>query len=92
VLFKKNGGWKPLPFKGVLKEGKAYEGIPLLRERLHLTGDEQDCEEGNVYDSCLKQAVIHFQKRHGLVAKGVIGRKTLLALNQPVEEKIKKYV
>lgn len=34
--------------------------------------------------------MIHFQKRHGLVAKGVIGKETRKALNIPVEVRIKE--
>ncbi|SFV57214.1 hypothetical protein MNB_SV-3-1355 [hydrothermal vent metagenome] len=85
------GGWKPLFFRGRLKPGRAYKIIPALRERLRLSGDYQGCEapESNLYDTCLKKAVIRFQKRHGLVAKGVIGKTTRKALNVPVEVRIK---
>ena len=86
------GGWSHLSFKGTLKPGKAYKSIPLLRERLRQSGDYQSCgkTEGKVYDKCLKQAVIHFQKRHGLVAKGVVGKETRKTLNVPVEARIKE--
>ena len=87
-----HGGWTHLSFKGTLQPGKAYKSVPALRERLRQSGDYMGCDrpEGKVYDKCLKQAVIHFQKRHGLVAKGVVGKETRKALNVPVEARIKE--
>ena len=86
------GGWGHVSFKGTLKPGKAYKSIPELRERLRRSGDYRGCDtpEGKIYDTCLKKAVIHFQKRHGLVAKGVVGKETRKALNIPVEVRIKE--
>ena len=43
-----------------------------------------------MYDKCLKEAVIHFQKRHGLVAKGRTSSETIRALNVPIELRIKQ--
>jgi len=84
------GGWDILPSKGLLKPGKAYNIIPTLRERLRIGGDYVNCNtsETNLYDTCLKKAVIRFQKRHGLTAKGIVGKGTLRALNTPVEKRI----
>jgi len=86
------GGWGHVSFKGTVKPGKVYKSIPELRERLRRSGDYRGCDtpESKVYDSCLKKAVIHFQKRHGLVAKGVVGKETRKALNIPVEVRIKE--
>jgi len=86
----KHGGWGHVPLKGLLRVGKAYDAVPLLRDRLRISGDYVSCQnsETNVYDQCLKKAVVHFQKRHGLVAKGVIGKETINALNIPVEVRV----
>jgi murein L,D-transpeptidase YcbB/YkuD len=86
----KNGGWQHIPFVGVLRVGNSYGVIPQLRERLHRSGDDVGCknEATTLYDSCLQKSVIHFQKRHGLVAKGVVGKETLRALNVPIEKRI----
>lgn len=88
----KNGGWEYLPLKGTLNVGNAYGVVPALRERLRITKDYEPCdtEESTVYDTCLKDAVVRFQKRHGLVAQGVIGSETVLALNVPVEKRIEQ--
>ncbi|WP_373029092.1 murein L,D-transpeptidase [Sulfurovum sp.] len=88
----KNGGWAHVPFEGVLKPGEPHDIVPHLRERLRITGDYGTCRSGesNVYDTCLKEAVVHFQKRHGLEDEGVIGKKTMAALNVPIQKRIKQ--
>jgi len=88
----KIGGWAQVPFEGVLKPGEAHDIVPLLRERLRITGDYGNCssKKENVYDECLKDAIVHFQKRHGLENEGVIGKKTMTALNVPIEMRIEQ--
>ncbi|EIF50454.1 murein L,D-transpeptidase [Sulfurovum sp. AR] len=88
----KNGGWPIIAFKGVLKPGESHEIVPLLRKRVRITGDYGSCnsKEGDLYDSCLKEAVVHFQKRHGLEAEGIIGAKTMAALNVPIEKRVEQ--
>jgi murein L,D-transpeptidase YcbB/YkuD len=87
-----NGGWPQIPLKVTLKPGEANDVVPLLRQRLHITGDYGSCRSKteNVYDACLKEAIIHFQKRHGLDAEGVIGEETIAALNVPIEKRIEQ--
>ncbi len=88
----KNGGWAHVPLNGSLKPGEAYDVVPLLRERLRITGDYGSCrsKEANVYDACLKEAVVRFQRRHGLDAEGVIGKETIAAINVPIEKRIEQ--
>jgi len=92
LVIEKQGGWEHLPLKGILRVGKTYAVVPSLRRRLQISGDYKPCDLNNatVYDRCLEKAVIHFQERHGLVAKGVIGKETIKALNMPVEIRIKQ--
>ena len=92
IELEKNGGWKYVPLKGILKKGKAYKVVPALRERLQMSGDYVACgkPENNIYDSCLQKAVKHFQKRHGLIAKGILNKKTIHALNVPIDLRIKQ--
>jgi murein L,D-transpeptidase YcbB/YkuD len=89
---RKNGGWPQVPLKETLKPGETSDIIPLLRERLHITGDYGSCSSkaANLYDACLKEAIVHFQKRHGLDAEGVIGKETIAALNTPIEKRIEQ--
>jgi murein L,D-transpeptidase YcbB/YkuD len=88
----KQGGWEPVPIKGKLVMGKNYTVVPALRERLRASGDYIPCKsaETKMHDKCLHDAVVRFQKRHGLVAKGVIGPKTIGALNVSLEDRIKQ--
>lgn len=85
-----SGGWSKVVFKHKAKVGRSDTGVPLLRERLRKSGDYVPCEkpETMVYDSCLKEAVKRFQKRHGLGVDGAVGRETLMALNVPIEKRI----
>ncbi len=67
----------PLPGKK-LEAGQSYAGVALLAHRLQALGDlAPDATANGLYDARLAQAVRAFQQRHGLVADGVIGAKTL---------------
>jgi murein L,D-transpeptidase YcbB/YkuD len=66
----------------VLKTGKVLvqdERVPLLRDKLGLTGDKSDI----TYDKELEGAVAKFQKKHGLPATGSLTAATVDALNGP---------
>lgn len=47
-------------------------------------------EKDALFDECLNVAVKKFQKRHGLVVDGIVGKGTQKVLNMSVDEKIKK--
>ena len=49
---------------------------------------ENDCY--SIFDKNVKEAVISFQKNHGLVPDGIVGGQTRKALNMSVEKKIVK--
>jgi murein L,D-transpeptidase YcbB/YkuD len=60
-----------------------------LRQRLMSSGDlTLEGPDPEIYDTALVQAVERFQLRHGLEADGVVGAKTLEALNAPVQQRI----
>jgi len=93
IALKQKGGWQPVYFKGTLKPGKRYAAIPAVRARLKATGDYRPCSpdsnlSGTLYDACLKKAVVHFQRRNGLGASGVIGKETRRVMNIPIEDRI----
>jgi murein L,D-transpeptidase YcbB/YkuD len=67
--------------------------IPLLRKRLIASGDlaaPTEEEYFSLFDETLREAVQRFQTRHGLIADGVVGAKTLTELNVPVSERIRQ--
>jgi murein L,D-transpeptidase YcbB/YkuD len=88
----KNGGWPQVSIEETLNPGESHAAVPLLRERLRITGDYGSCSSTieNSYGECLQEAIVHFQKRHGLSDDGVIGKETIVALNVPIEKRIEQ--
>lgn len=83
------GGWPVVPGGTILKPGMEDAQALLLRQRLAVTGDFSGPVSASLfYDSALEVAVKRFQTRHGLDADGVVGGKTLEALNTPVSLRI----
>lgn len=86
-----NGGWPGIPPGSTIKPGGLDERVPLLRTLLLKTGDlEQTSASDHEYDQATAEAMRTFQARHGLVADGVVGLKTLESLNVSVEERIRQ--
>jgi len=84
-----SGGWPAVPPGPTLKREMSDPRVGLLRERLRVTGElDAPAGEPNHFDETLKQAVISFQRGHGLQADGAVGAQTLAALNVPVESRI----
>jgi murein L,D-transpeptidase YcbB/YkuD len=85
------GGWAKLPPGPSLRRGDHDARIPLLRRRLVLTGDLELSRPGpdKQYDGTIEGAVMRFQHRHGLVPDGVVGKRTLKALNVSVDDRIR---
>ena len=64
-----------------LEPGSAWDGLPLLAQRLVAVGDlPPDAPVSPVYDDTLRRGVSAFQQRHGLTADGVLGQATLAQL------------
>ncbi len=87
-----SGGWPEIaPVGPSLELGATGNEIIQLRERLRLSGDlVTDIPNVHGFDSELKQAVKHFQKRNGLKADGVVGRATREALHTSVDKRIEQ--
>ena len=87
-----HGGWMRLAAGPSLRRGNEDDRIPLLRNRLILSGDLQAAppEHSAYFDQVLEAAVLRFQYRHGLVPDGVVGKMTLAALNVPVQDRIRQ--
>jgi murein L,D-transpeptidase YcbB/YkuD len=86
------GGWPTVPDGPVLKPGMRDERVPVLRERLAITGDFSGGtpDDPLLYDGETVDAVLRFQGRHRLSTDGVVGKGTLAALNVPVEKRIEQ--
>ena len=89
---REKGGWKRVVLQSKrLDPGKRDRGVYALRARLQATKDYVGCSESaedDRYDSCLVEAVRHFQERNGLTPDGVVGPATLRTLNISVEDRI----
>jgi murein L,D-transpeptidase YcbB/YkuD len=86
-----SGGW--LPFKTDLRKlekGINHPDVALLRQRLCVTQREipYDSLNADYFDDLLNEQVLIFQMRNGLTPDGIIGNKTIEALNIPVEERL----
>ena len=89
------GGWPEIPEGPSLHEGDLDPRVPLLRIRLHAESDLAVAEppaagEAERMDATLTAGIRRFQTRHGLEPDGVIGARTLEALNLPVEVRIEQ--
>lgn len=86
-----HGPWLPVPAGDTLKPGMVDARVPALRARLTASGDFAQPvapQEALIYDAPLIAAVEGFQRRHGLVVDGAVGRGTLAALNVPLATRI----
>ena len=86
------GGWPLVPAGEKLSPGDIDPRMPAVRARLLATGELPAPMpfEGNAYGPGTLAAVKLYQGRNGLDQDGVIGKRTLAALNVPVEGRIRQ--
>jgi murein L,D-transpeptidase YcbB/YkuD len=83
------GGWPQVPEGAALKPGMEDARVPVLRQRLLVSGDfAGPLSDSLRYDPALEVGVKAFQLRHGLEPDGVIGARTFEAMNRTVWERI----
>jgi general secretion pathway protein A len=74
--------WAPPANRVVLWPGMSDPAVLWLRERLALAGYHGDPDgPDRVFDADLKARVMQFQEQRGLPVDGIVGEKTLVALN-----------
>ncbi|AWF82943.1 murein L,D-transpeptidase [Microbulbifer sp. A4B17] len=81
-----SGRWRPIPPGPAMTMGARHPHVSHLRNLLALYGDYQSYysyggTDRNRFDRGLHQAVMRFQKRHGLRPDGIVGRSTRKRLN-----------
>jgi murein L,D-transpeptidase YcbB/YkuD len=89
------GGWGAVPLGPALKPGMEDPRVPAIRARLSRTdgaADHAPSADENAYDDALVEAIKRFQARQGLDVDGVIGSSTIVAMNVPVEDRIKSII
>jgi murein L,D-transpeptidase YcbB/YkuD len=83
------GGWPTMPTGPKLEEGMKDPRVTALRARLAVTdGANPDVPEPDLFDPQLVQAVEAFQRRHGLGDDGVVGFKSIDAMNVPIAARL----
>jgi murein L,D-transpeptidase YcbB/YkuD len=85
--------WPMIDQGATLKPGQSDARVPKVRELLAFTGDYGGGDETSTrYDATLSEAVKKFQLRHGLEAKGLFGKQTIVAMNIPPEQRRKQII
>ncbi|MGE3875431.1 MAG: murein L,D-transpeptidase [Parvibaculaceae bacterium] len=86
------GGWGTIEPGENLKPGMTDPRVAQVRKLLGATGDYEWKTPGDpdFYDEQLAIGVKRFQARHGLEAKGLIGKQTIVTMNVPVEERVRQ--
>ena len=84
------GGWPAVPEGPTLKPGDVDPRVVSIRNRLEATGELPKSTVTNPmeFDGPLKTAVSEFQVRHALADDGIVGKRTVAAMNVPVEARI----
>ena len=85
------GGWGSVPPGPTLRPGERNARVPALRDRLRASNDLKQPwlpAEAELYDDVTAQAMRHFQQRHQIDADGIVGTRSIAALNVPVAARI----
>lgn len=78
------GGWPAVPAGANIKFGERGPHVAALRARLAASGDlAPEAAAGEAFDAVLLAAVKRFQDRHGLPATGLVGARSIEAMNVP---------
>lgn len=85
------GGWTAIDAGPTLRKGDTGPRVAMLADRLRAGGDLSG-QARAVFDDELEAAVEAFQARHGLTADGLVGRASLAALNQSVQQRINQII
>ncbi len=85
------GGWQPVQGVQGMRIGSKSPAVAALRHRLIVTGDlDPAAGESPIFDSYVESAVRRFQARHGISSTGTMTGPTVVAMNVPVELRIRQ--
>ena len=86
-----NGGWPKVP-KGTYKKGAESKGVAALNQRLFIEGyvrpEAAEGEFATIFTTATQDALMRFQRNHGLGVSGQVDGPTLQALNVSAAERL----
>ena len=86
-----NGGWPKVP-KGAYKKGADSKGVAALNQRLFIEGyvrpEAAEGEFATIFTTATQDALMRFQRNHGLAVSGQVDGPTLQALNVSAAERL----
>ncbi len=87
------GGWPAVANGPALKPGMRDPRVAQMRANLTARGYSGiGSAQPDLFDGNLKEAVAHFQTRHGSEADGIVGPATLKALNVTAQERVRQLI
>jgi murein L,D-transpeptidase YcbB/YkuD len=86
------GGWPEMPDGTLLGKGDQDKRIVQLKKRLIVSGylPPTVAEPTPLFDNMLEEAILRFQRLHGLVTDGIVGPNTLKALNVSATKRVRQ--
>ena len=87
------GGWRKIPATSLLRAGDEHNNISAIRDRLSFEDDSINQVRPsirNYFDTDLEQVIKQFQRRHSLVADGIIGPATIRAMNVSAADRLQQ--
>jgi murein L,D-transpeptidase YcbB/YkuD len=86
-----NGGWPKVP-KGAYKKGSDGKGVMALNQRLFIEGyvrpEAAEGEFASIFTTATQDALMRFQRNHGLGVSGQMDGPTLQALNVSAADRL----
>ncbi len=79
---------KQIAFPGLIYPGHTHPAVALIRARFEIEADKKNPPE--FYDEKLIERIKSFQKANGLKPDGIIGQRTIEAINQGRRDKLVK--
>jgi murein L,D-transpeptidase YcbB/YkuD len=84
------GGWPGVPSGPALRLGSSGPRVRALHQRLLVTGDLATLDSSDAFGQPTDSAVRRFQSRHGLDPDGIVGARTLSALNVSARARVRQ--
>ncbi len=87
------GEWDTVPAGRTIRTGMTDPRMPIICRRLRRSGDLASApHQCKIYTQEIEEAIKNFQHRFQLEPDGVIGKKTVAALNIPISHLVRKII